>query len=130
MRRVGDGITFSPIKSFKTLPAPGDNLETKIAITADIGALRYWHPIRRLHGLESRQTRHLPSIRAENAGQQRLLPGVLDFILRSHLTSILMAPCRHDTLYVPGADELHGGQQAGRRLPGRRPHVRTAKVRV
>jgi predicted phosphodiesterase len=34
---VGDGITFSPIKSFKTLPTPGDNVSTKIAITADIG---------------------------------------------------------------------------------------------
>ena len=38
--RVGDGITFSSTKSFKTLPAPGDNVSTKIAITADIGLLR------------------------------------------------------------------------------------------
>ena len=37
MRRVGDGITFSAIKTFTTLPAPGDNVQTKIAITADIG---------------------------------------------------------------------------------------------
>ena len=40
MRRVGDGITFSAIKSFKTLPAPGDNVSTKIGITADIGEPR------------------------------------------------------------------------------------------
>ena len=36
---MGDGNYFrTTVYNFKTLPAPGTNTQTKIAITADIGA--------------------------------------------------------------------------------------------